>query len=254
MEKLKKLWNYFTTYEKIWYLSSLGIMAFLLAFFFNEVISVEGEESFIGNTTFIICTIVAIFASLTCELLIAKQSRWNFIVSLFFIEICEFIIFLSLGDLATACISLLFWIPVDIISFVLWIKHKDKEKQVLTKVRKFTVKQDIFIAAAVLIFTGVIGYLLQFIGGEETYVDACVAALGMVNGLLILFRFREQWAVWIIYLIIEGILWVLNGHYIMLIKTFALLINSTYGYIVWTKYIKKHKQEKINLENEKSIA
>lgn len=246
MKKVKNLWNFFSTYEKIWYLSSMFIMIGLLVFCFDDVISIEGEDSFVGNTVFTICTIVAIFASLTCELLIAKQSRWNFIVSLLFIELTEFVIFLSLGDLATACISLFFWVPVDIISFVIWTKHKDEKKKVLTKVRKFTVMQDIIIAAAVIVFTGVIGYLLQFVGGEETYVDACVAALGMVNGLLILFRFREQWVVWIIYLIIEGTLWVMNGHYIMLIKTVALLVNSTYGWIMWTKYIKKHKAETAN--------
>ncbi|MDD4251443.1 MAG: nicotinamide riboside transporter PnuC [Candidatus ainarchaeum sp.] len=215
----------------------------LLVFCFDDVISIEGEDSFVGNTVFTICTILAIFASLTCELLIAKQSRWNFLVSLLFIEITEFVIFLSLGDLATACISLFFWIPVDIISFVYWTKHKDEKKSVLTKVRKFTVIQDVIIAVAVIIFTVVIGYLLQFVGGEETYVDACVAALGMVNGLLILFRFREQWIVWIIYIIVEGVLWAMNGHYIMLVKTLALLINSIYGWIVWTKYIKNQKEE-----------
>lgn len=243
MKKAKKLWEYFSTYEKIWYLSSILLMVGLLVFFFDDIISIEGEDSFVGNTTFTICTIIAIFATLTCELLIAKQSRWNFLVSLFLIELTEFVIFLSLGDLATACISLFFWIPVDIISFVYWTKHKDENKKVLTKVRKFTVMQDIIIAGAVIVFTVVIGYLLQFVGGEETYVDACVAALGMVNGLLILFRFREQWVVWIIYVIVEGLLWVMNGHYIMLVKTLALLVNSTYGWIMWTKYIKKHKAE-----------
>lgn len=240
MKKFKKLWNYFSTYEKIWYTSSILLMVGLLIFFFDDVIANEGNESFVGNTFFTISTIIAIFGGLTCELLIAKQSCWNFIVSLICIELMEFTIFFSLGDYATACVSLFFWIPIDIISFICWIRLKDKKEKELTKVRKFTALQDILLVVIILIFTFVVGYLLTLIGGEETYVDACVAALGMTNGILILLRFREQWVVWLIYLIVEGILWIVNGHYLMLIKTGALIINTIYGWIKWSKYIKKN--------------
>lgn len=34
-QKLKKLWNFFTTYEKIWFIS-ITVLAFVFAFFFRK--------------------------------------------------------------------------------------------------------------------------------------------------------------------------------------------------------------------------
>ena len=69
----------------------------------------------------------------------------------------------------------------------------------------------------------------------------------MTNGLLILYRFREQFIVWFLYNLCEAILWIVSGQYILLVKNVAILINSTYGFIKWTIYIKTHKRESTKL-------
>ena len=39
---------------------------------------------------------------------------------------------------ATMAVTLFFWLPIDILSFINWTKHKDEEKKELTVVRKLT--------------------------------------------------------------------------------------------------------------------
>ncbi|MFA6859924.1 MAG: nicotinamide riboside transporter PnuC [Clostridia bacterium] len=246
---LKKLWQFFTTYEKIWFFSLLSV-GLTLAF-------VIPDEDVEGKTLLLVCSLIALVAGLLCELLISKQSRWNFLVSFFFVEVTEIIICLSLGYYASAGVTLVFWIPIDFISFFQWTKNKDEIKTELTKVRKFTFKQDILILLAIGAFAVIVGYVLQFIGGEDTYLDALTSAFGIANGLLIYFRYREQWTAWYLYTIFEAILWILSGQWIMLVLTLGYLTNTTYGLIRWNNYIKskqaeKNETESINLET-KSI-
>lgn len=248
MKILKKLWNYFTTYEKIWYLTTITAMGLLIVFCFDSVLEIEDGSRF--YILLAICSIVDIVSSITCELLISKQSRWNFIVSLVLVQTAEFFIFLINGQMAMAVVSLLFWGIVSTISFINWTKHKDDKEKILTKVRKFTIKQNFIIAAGIIVFTIVGGLLLSLVPGEEQqYLDAGLTAFAMTNGLLILYRYREQWVVWFLYNICEGVLWIVSGQYIMLIKTVAILVNSTYGIIKWTRYIKTHNiaDEKLSL-------
>ena len=247
-EKMKKLWGYFTTYEKIWFIS-ITVLAFVFAFLFPE-------EDFGGINGKVIMALylLDIFLNITCELLISKQSKWNFIVSLG-VEVTEILICVVLSyRFATMATTLFFWIPIDIISFVNWNKHADSEEKELTAVRKLSWKQDILLIAGIAVWTIGIGYLLSLIdlgkgilsynevvkdvGG---YLDACASAVGIANGLFILFRYREQWIAWYIVCILEIALNIMAGQWILLVLKAGYLTNTTYGYIKWTKYIRSHK-------------
>ena len=132
-----------------------------------------------------------------CELLISKQSRLNFIVDIFFIEIPEFVLCVWNGWYSIAIITLVFWIPIDIFSYIKWVRHTDSEHDELTVVKKLSLKQDILIIAAIAVFTIVIGSLIQLIpGASESYLEALAGACGMANGILLLLRYTEQWYAW----------------------------------------------------------
>ena len=213
------------------------------------------ENSFLvaaGWITFLY--LMDVVLNITCELLISKQSKWNFIVSLG-VEIVEILVCVfCMYRFATMAVTLLFWIPCDIISFVLWHKHPDKQKEELTVVKKLTWWQDILIVIGIAVWTVGVGYLLTLIeveGGifatNDTmknivcYIDACASAVGIANGLLILFRSREQWIAWYIVAILETVINIMAGQWILLILKLGYLTNTTYGYIKWTQYIHGHK-------------
>ncbi len=257
-EKAKKLWSYFTTYEKIWFFSIL-ILAFIFAFIFPEE-DVNGVNGKIIMGLYL----ADIFLNILCELLISKQSKWNFIVSLG-VEITEILICVVLSyRFATMASTIFFWIPIDIISFINWHRHPDKQEEDLTKVRKLSGVMEVVVIAGIALWTIGVGYFLttldfgtDLFNGNEVlevvtcYLDACVSAVGMANGVFILLRYREQWIAWYISTILETIINILSGQYVLLVLKAGYLTNTTYGYIKWSKYIKEHgnNEEKVNLKN-----
>lgn len=215
----------------------------------------------VSVTVLMILYLLDTITNIACELLISKQSKWNFIVSLL-VEVIEIVICIVCAyRFATLAVTLLFWIPCDIVSFVVWNKNLDKEDKDLTIVKSLTPLQDVFVILGIIVWTVVIGYLLTFIEVEggifannivykniACYLDACASAVGIANGLFILFRYREQWIAWYICAIIETVINIMAGQYVLLVLKAGYLTNTTYGYIKWTKYIKAHKKEKVLTE------
>lgn len=233
----------FNLYEIIWLLSVVVILT--VAMIWLPDVMFEDTSPLI-----VICSVLSIVANPICELMISKQSRYNFIVSIVFIEITEMIIYGSLGLYASAVVSLVFWVPIDIASFVNWSKNKDEKKEELTKVKKLNWWQDVMVVLAIAVFSFVVGYILSLIPGcEDTYLDACVSAVGMANGILLLLRYNEQWYAWFAYLILDGLLWILSGHYIMLITTVAMMMNTCYGFVKWIIYIARKRKGQENSVN-----
>lgn len=244
----------FTPYEKIWFISIM-VLATIVSIIFPEE-SANG----VSGIWIMLLYLLDTFFNILCELLISKQSRWNFIVSVI-VEILEILICVILMyRFATMATTLFFWLPIDILSFINWSKHKDQEKEELTVVRRLKGWQEVAILVGIAVWTIVIGYFISgiditsdlFKGNEVlstvvSYLDACASAVGICNGLFIFFRYREQWIAWYVEAILEAIINIVSGQYVLLVLKFGYLTNTTYGYIKWTKYIKRQIQKEINL-------
>jgi len=115
----------------------------------------------------------------------------------------------------------------------------------------------IYIVLAIVVWTVGIGYLLTTIDlGSDffknrtlevivCYLDACASAVGIANGLFILFRFREQWIAWYICAALEAVINILAGQFVLLVLKLGYFTNTTYGYIKWSHYIKRAEQNKV---------
>lgn len=205
-----------------------------------------------------------VILNVACELLISKQSKWNFIVSLA-VEVTEILIcVVCMYRFATMVTTLFFWIPCDIISFIVWHKHPDEQKDELTVVKKLTPLQDVLIILGIVVWTLGVGYLLTLIEVEGgifannvalknivCYIDACASAVGIANGLLILFRYREQWIAWYICAALETVINIMAGQWILLVLKAGYFTNTTYGYIKWTEYIKQHNVRVVSSKDKK---
>ena len=153
-------------------------------------------------------------------------------------------------------VTLFFWLPIDIISFVVWHRHPDKVDDDLTVVKKLSGVASFLVISGIVIWTIVVGYFLSglniatdFFGGNELienivcYIDACVSAVGIANGVFILLRYREQWIAWYICTFLETAINIISGQWVLLVLKAGYLTNTTYGYIKWTKYIKSRSQQ-----------
>ncbi len=244
-----KLWNYYTLYEKIWFLS-ITILAFVFAFVFPEE-----DIGGVNGKVIMALYLLNIFTNILCELLISKQSKWNFLVSLI-VEASEIAILVICSfRFATMAATIFFWIPIDIISFFVWHKHPDKKETELTEVRKLSGWQRVAVIIGIIVWTVGIGYLLTLIDTENgilssqptlekvcCYLDACCSAVGIANGLFILFRYQEQWIAWYMVTFLEIALNIISGMWVLLVLKAGYLTNTTYGYIKWNKYIKAHQK------------
>lgn len=253
--------RFFTKYEIIWFVSILTLsIACSVLFPEDEVNGVNGK---IVMALYLADTVL----NVACELLISKQSKWNFIVSLG-VEAAEIAVCAVMAARWTTCaVTIFFWIPIDIISFVNWNKHKDSEDDELTEVRRLSGKQEVLVLLGIAVWTIAAGYLTcvitedfvisDFFGANRNlemitcYLDACVSALGIANGIFIWLRFREQWIAWYAYAILEiviNVIAIISGHpgqAVLLVLKLGYLTNTTYGYMRWTRYIKsKEKLEK----------
>lgn len=240
----------FTTYEKSWFISIM-VLATIFSVVFPEE-SANGVNGIILMLLYLLDT----FLNILCELLISKQSRYNFLVSIL-VEIVEIAICVVLMyRFATMATTLFFWLPIDIISYINWSKHKDDEENELTVVRKLRGYQEVLVIIGIIVWTFVIGYLISglniatdFYNNEllETfiiYIDACASAVGIANGLFIFFRLQEQWIAWYICAFLEAVINIISGQYVLLVLKLGYFTNTTYGYIKWSRYIKEHTTEK----------
>ncbi len=239
----------FSAYEKYWFLSILALAAIFSLIFPED--SCNGVNGIVIMALYLADTLLNIL----CELLISKQSKWNFIVSVF-VEITEILICVVLAyRFATMLSTLLFWLPCDIVSFINWNRKPDSENEEITKVRTLKGWQEALLIVGIIVWTVGIGFLLSnlnwstdLFGGNRTlevivcYLDACASAVGILNGLGILFRFREQWLAWYLCAILEAAINVLSGQYVLLVLKAGYLTNTTYGYVKWTKYISAHPE------------
>lgn len=239
----------FTTYEKSWFMSIM-VLATIFSVLFPEE-SANGVNGIIIMLLYLLDT----FLNILCELLISKQSRYNFLVSVL-VEIVEIAMCVVLMyRFATMATTLFFWLPIDIISYINWSRHKDENEDELTVVRRLKGWQEVLVIIGIILWTFVIGYLISgldiatdFYNNEmlETaiiYIDACASAVGIANGLFIFFRFREQWIAWYICAALEAVINIISGQYVLLILKLGYFTNTTYGYIKWNNYIKSHKEE-----------
>ncbi len=240
----------FTTYEKSWFMTIM-VLATIFSVLFPEE-SANGVNGIIIMLLYLLDT----FLNILCELLISKQSRYNFLVSVG-VEIVEIAICVVLMyRFATMATTLFFWLPIDIISYINWSKHKDDDEEELTMVRRLKGYQEVLVILGIILWTIVVGYLLSgldiatdFYNNKSletviTYIDACASAVGVANGLFIFFRLREQWIAWYICAFLEAIINIMSGQFVLLILKLGYFTNTTYGYIKWSKYIKTHQEKK----------
>ena len=246
--------KFFTAYEKSWF---LGIMVLATIF---AVLFPEESANGVNGIWIMLLYLLDTFLNILCELLISKQSRYNFLVSVL-VEITEIIISIVLMyRFATMTVTLLFWLPIDILSFINWTRHKDDKEEELTVVRRLKGYQEVLVILAIGVWTVVVGYFISgldirtdFLGNNKQletimiYLDACASAVGIANGLFIFFRLREQWIAWYICALLEAIMNVLAGQYVLLVLKLGYFTNTTYGYIKWSRYIGTHKEEKASI-------
>jgi len=140
-------------------------------------------------------------------------------------------------------LNALYYLPTQFIGMYMWKKHMNEDINAV-KSKKMSPKQVggyIFVTAL-----GIVGcqYILELLGGKQTWLDSTTLIISIVANALMVLRYKEQWALWIVVDIITVTMWILAGDMIQVSMWSIYLLNAFYGFYKWSK------MNKVNLENE----
>lgn len=133
-----------------------------------------------------------------------------------------------------------FYFIACIFGVILWKRnmHKTSEGAEEVKAKKFSIREWLITIIAVIIGTFSFGYIGALIGSTLSYLDAVTTVLAIIAQILMVLRYREQWAMWIAIDVASLILFVLLGNWAMVAMYVAWSINAFYGWYNWTKLTK----------------
>ena len=243
---VKSFLKSFTKFEAR-YLTFVVVIAIGMAILFPEAMLTSTS-----STLLLVCSVINVISNPLCEMMVSKQFRGYFIFDIFAIEITYVLLAYHLGWYTLMLSCILFWIPIDILSFVRWSKNIDQEDENVTVVKRLSWKTSMLLLIAVVAFSLIMGTIMTNIpGSQDSYLEAFATAMGMVNGVLLMLRYSEHWYAWVITTTLYLIMDISAGAYGLLIDDIAMMVVTIYGIFKWFSYTKKHGtiQEKFTFKN-----
>lgn len=178
-----------------------------------------------------------------CVVLTAKGKISSYIFN--FIQMITYMIICWNSSLYLEFGEQVFYFIACIFGVFLWNKNmktnNDGTRQVISKQYKWW--HWIVTVISTVASTIALGYLGAKIGSALSYLDALTVALSVIAQLLMIFRYREQWAVWIVIDVSSLIMFILLGQWSMVAMYIAWTINAAYGWYNWSKLYKNNKEK-----------
>ena len=214
-----EFWNGYNLFERV----------FMLAMVLLQVVMYcIAPDTLIG----MVCGI----AGVICVVLTAKGKissyLFNFIQMITYMIICwDAKLYLEFGEQ-------IFYFVACIFGVFLWKKNmkknEDGTEQVIAK--KFKPWHWVVTVVVTVVSTFLLGTFGEVIlGSTLPYIDAFTVALAVIAQLLMVWRYREQWAVWIVIDVASLVMFVMLGQWSMVVMYVAWTINAFYGWYNWTK-------------------
>lgn len=205
---------------------------------------------FAGAVTFLLSiywkdNLIGILAALTgvmCVILTGKGKISSYIFGMVNTVLYAYIAF-GAKYYGEVMLNLLYYVPMNVVGWVLWKKHMDSESNEVVKER-LTVKSRIVLL--ILCGAGIYlyGVFLKKIGGNLPFVDSMSTVLSIVAQILCVKRYMEQWVIWIVVDVVTVIMWAVNfangGESIATLIMWSIyLLNAIFMFVKWYRASKK---------------
>lgn len=208
-------------------------------------VMILGVSLYLGDT---VIGILASLTGVTCVILCGMGKVSNYFFGTINVLLYAIVAWNAkyYGDVM---LNLFYYFPTNMIGWVAWIKHMDKEKNEVYK-KRMTWKQDVMLAFISVV--GVLGYsyVLKLLGGNLPMVDSMSTVFSVIAQILMIKRFMEQWIIWIIVDIVSVIMWIaafFNGgeSIAVLIMWSVFLVNAVIMFVKWLKESVPGKEESL---------
>lgn len=183
-------------------------------------------------------TSLTVVSGVACVSLIAVGKRLGYLVGLVSSVTYAWVAWQN-GLFGEVGLNLLFYVPTGIIGYFLWQRNETEGRVVM---RRLEGRQRWWLITGTLLATCLLGVLLQLIPGQNSpFVDAATNVLSVIATLLMMWRFAEQWWLYVTLNILTVSLWIMR--YLadgfaadsMIFLWLIYLVNSIFGFLVWSK-------------------
>lgn len=234
IDNLKKSFKELKWYEII----MIIIMIFIAGFAVYKSIVNPTPDSPLWLT---IINFISAICGIMCIFFCAKANISNFVFAV--INTFVYAIYLFYNKIyGTFVLEVLFYMPINFISWYIWVKHRDEKLLEKTKVRRLNLVQNIIVASLIIGGGIIYHFILVKIGGEVAWLDAFTLSIGIIAVLLEMFRFREQYFWWIVTDIIAVAMYIIHFDPVYLTKKSIYLIMAVIGLINWYKLNKERNK------------
>ena len=228
LENLKKSFQELKWYEYLMGAIMIVIAARAMVLGFTTG-SADGNPAWLTVINFIsaVCGVICIFFT-------AKANISNFLFAT--VNTIVYAIYLVYWHIwGTAALEILFYIPMNFISWYFWVKHRDQVITQKTKAKKLTMGMNTVCAVVVIGSAFIYHMILVRIGGEVAWFDAFTLSIGIVATILELLRYREQYVWWIITDIVSVAMYIAHFDAVYLTKRTIYLIMAIIGLVNWAR-------------------
>lgn len=230
-----------------------GVLSLYDLFLIVGIIGLNLLYSFL-NREFDIMGSVASITGVLCVVLVAKRSIWNYFFGVINVSLYAYISYKSklYGD---ALLNALYYFPMQFVGWYMWIKAKGgvtesgevSDSIVKSKMMSWKLRVALFVGCAILVIIG--GYILDnYTPDEYPYKDSFTTILSVVAMMLMVWKYMEQWMIWIAVNIVSVYIWshaFFKGEPhagVMALMWLFYLANSINGLRVWRKAAKLEMQ------------
>ena len=167
------------------------------------------------------------------NVVLCSQKKLSFYIFAY-IQMFTYIVIIFQQHLYGELIENIFYVITTTIALFIWIKNYNKEEKEVS-VRKLSEKQ-IFLCCTVFIISTILLYIILLKTNDpKPFLDAVSTVPAFIAQILLIFRYREQWIMWLVVDIATLILWISVGNIFMIMQYIFWIINCIYGYIKWSK-------------------
>lgn len=184
---------------------------------------------------------ISAICGIICIFFCAKASISNYAFGL--VNTLVYVIYLAYRHIyGTLCLEIFIYLPMNIVGWIMWTKHRDEKDTEKTKAKKLTLIQDALTVAVVGILTAVCYYFLNKFNGTTPLLDAFTVGIGITATGLQFFRMREQYVWWLVQDVIAVAMYIVAFDPVYLTKKSIYLIMAVIGLINWVKLQKSRNE------------
>lgn len=177
------------------------------------------------------------FSGILCVALIAIGRREGYLVGLYN-SVAYSILAYDNGLYGEVYLNLLFYVPTGVIGYFLWLRHSGAGNVVVMRQAIWPSRAWIGLCCGLCTFA--FGGVLGLNPNQNTpFIDASTTVLSVTATFLMMLRYKEQWALYILLNVLSIVMWVLRvidgseAGGLMALMWSLFLLNAVFGLWRW---------------------